>query len=136
MSNTNLFEEAARNKFRFPSIKGPLTVEDLLELKLKSTDGCDLDTIAKAINKELKSETEESFVSITPNPRKKPLEQKLELVKYIIEVKQEEIKQAKDRADRKDRRQKLLTAIASKEDAVLQGASLAKLQKELASLED
>lgn len=132
----NLFEVATRNQFRFPSDRGDLTVEQLWDLDLKSKNGFDLDTIARAINKELKAETEESFVNITPNPKKKPLEQKLELVKYIIETKMEEAKKAKERAERKEKREKLMRAIADKQDKQLSDASLEELQKELAAIED
>lgn len=135
MSNINLFEVATRNQFRFPSNKGELTVEQLWDLDLKSRNGFDLDSVAKQVNKELKAETEESFVNVTPNPKKKPLEQKLELVKYIIEVKMEEEKKAKERIARKEKREKLMAAIANKQDAALQTASLEELQRELASLE-
>lgn len=135
MSNINLFEVATRNQFRFPSSKGELTVEQLWDLDLKSRNGFDLDSVAKQVNKELKAETEESFVNVTPNPKKKPLEQKLELVKYIIEVKMEEEKKAKERIARKEKREKLMAAIANKQDAALQTASLEELQRELASLE-
>lgn len=135
MSNINLFEVATRNQFRFPSNKGELTVEQLWDLDLKSRNGFDLDSVAKQVNKELKSETEESFVNVTPNPKKKPLEQKLELVKYIIEVKMEDEKKAKERIARKEKREKLMAAIANKQDTALQTASLEELQRELASLE-
>jgi hypothetical protein len=135
MENVNLFEVATRKKFRFPSSKGDLNIEQLWELDLKSRNGFDLDSVAKAVNKELKGETEESFVNVTPNPKQKPLEQKLELVKYIIGVKMEEEKKAKDRAARKEKREKILAAIANKQDAQLQGASLEDLQKELAALD-
>jgi hypothetical protein len=135
MENVNLFEVATRKKFRFPSSKVDLNIEQLWELDLKSRNGFDLDSVAKAVNKELKGETEESFVNVTPNPKQKPLEQKLELVKYIIGVKMEEEKKAKDRAARKEKREKILAAIANKQDAQLQGASLEDLQKELAELD-
>ena len=132
----NLFEVATRNQFRFPSDRGEITVEQLWELDLKSKNCFDLDTIARAINKELKAETEESFVNITPNPKKKPLEQKLELVKYIIETKMEENKKAKEKAERKEKREKLMRAIADKQDRAMSDASLEELQKELAAIED
>lgn len=132
----NLFEVATRNQFRFSSNKGELSVEQLWDLDLKNKSGFDLDSIAKAINKELKAETEESFVNISPNPKKKPLEQKLDVVKYIIEVRMEEEKKAKERAARKDKREKLMRAIADKQDRALSDASLEELQRELAAIED
>ena len=65
----NLFEIATRAKFRFDSLKGALTVEQLWELPLQSRTGVDLDTVAKGINASLKEVAEESFV---PTARTSP----------------------------------------------------------------
>ena len=47
----NLFLQATREKFRFESSKGDLSVEQLWDLPLTSRTGFDLDTVAKAVNK-------------------------------------------------------------------------------------
>lgn len=79
----NLFEVAVRNKFRFPTTKGELTIEQVLDLPLVSRSGTDLDTVAKGVNRELKDLSEESFVA-KPTPRKAQLEAMLELLKQVI----------------------------------------------------
>ena len=80
----NLFEIASRKAYRFASLKGELTVEQLWQLPLTSRGGTDLDTLAKGIFKDLKATEEESFVSVNTNPRRGDLENKLEIIKHII----------------------------------------------------
>ena len=64
----NLFMQATREKFRFESSKGDLSVEQLWDLPLTSRTGFDLDTVAKAVNADLKASNEESFVNASNNP--------------------------------------------------------------------
>ena len=52
---SNLFEVAARKKYRFDSQKGLLSVEELWDLPLQSTKSVSLDSIAIALNKEIKA---------------------------------------------------------------------------------
>ena len=47
----SIFEKASRLQLRFASTKGSLSVEDLWGLSLES-----LDTLAKAVNKQIKAE--------------------------------------------------------------------------------
>ncbi|MFW9602789.1 MAG: hypothetical protein ACMV1B_10780, partial [Prevotella sp.] len=61
----NLFEIATREKFRFASIKGELSVEQLWDVSLTSKTGFDLDTIARTVNQESKETDTESFVQTT-----------------------------------------------------------------------
>ena len=68
----NLFEIATRQKFTFPSPRGLLNVEQLWDLPLTSirpdgstrTDSVSLDTVARAVNTQLKAVTEETFAPI------------------------------------------------------------------------
>ena len=85
MSN---FEKASRLKLRFSTNKGELSVEDLWDLSLES-----LDTIAKAVNKKLKDESEESFIG-KKSSNNAVLELKMDILKEVIEVKLKE-KEAK-----------------------------------------
>lgn len=59
----NIFEIAAIQKFRFPTIKGEVTTEALWDMPLVSKNGFDLDDVAKTVNAALKSVTEESLLS-------------------------------------------------------------------------
>lgn len=131
-----LYVQAARKKFRFPSNAGQLTLEQLWDLPLQHKTGLDLDTVARTINAELKSITEESFVATKTDPRKPDLEAKLEIVKGVIAAKLAEEQAAKDRAEKKAKRDKIMAALAAAEDRSLQSASKEDLLKQLAALDD
>jgi hypothetical protein len=130
----NLFEIATRNKFRFASVKGELNVEQLWELKLTERNSFDLDNVARAVADELKAITETSFVKTNQNPKQAILEAKLELVKYIIQVKQEEIAAATQRAHRTEEARKLRELLANKKDAALQELTTEEIQARLKEL--
>lgn len=137
----DIFELAARRKFRFPSAKGELTVEQLWDLPLIAGSPItrdvkvDLDTVARGINVELKGVTEESFVNVNPDPRKGELTAKLEIIKHIIAVKQKEAADAKAAVERAEKRRKLVDAIASKDDEALSKASKEDLLKQLEEMD-
>ena len=132
----NIFEVASRKKFRFPSGKGNLTVEQLWDLPLTAASGPSLDTTARQINGELKSLDEESFVETKWNPRKTELATQLDIVKHIIAERKADAERAKNRADRAVKRRKLIEALAAKEDAELTSKSKAQLLKELDELDE
>lgn len=134
MSDSNLFIIASRKKFRFASERGHLTVENLWDLPLTSKNGFNLNAVAITVNAELKSLAEESFVETSTNPRRKDLENMLEIVKYVISVKQEEAKEATERVAKQALKRKLQEAIEAKEGEALQNASLEDLQAQLAAL--
>ena len=125
-----MFERATRERFRFDSSQGLLTVEDLWELPLTTTSSraC-LDDVAKGLNKKMKeSDSEESFVTekkstddVTPV--------KFEIVKHIIKVKLEENEARKNARERREKKQKLLALIAKKQDEKLEETSIDELQK-------
>lgn len=132
---SNLFEIATRKAFRFQSNRGDLTTEQLWELPLTSRGGFDLDSVAKAVNAELKSVTEESFVATRVNPRKGDLETKLDVLKHIIAVKIAEAKAVTERIAKQEKRAKILDALAAKENEELSQASKDDLLKQLAELD-
>lgn len=125
----NIFERAARGKFRFRFTSGELTVEQLFDLSLPR-----LDTIARGVNSELKSVTEESFISTTPHPSQSELECKLEIVKHVIASKLADQKAAEIRAANAEKRRRLLDALSAKEDAELTGLSKEDLIKQIEAL--
>lgn len=131
---TDIFISATRKKFRFASERGELTTEQLWDLPLTSKNGFNLNAVAIAVNTELKGIAEESFVEVSSNPRRKELEGMLEVVKYIIAVKQEEAKAATERVAKQALKRKLQEAIEAKEGEALLGASLDDLKAQLAAL--
>lgn len=86
------FENLTRRKARFSSVRGELTLEQLWELPLISVTGLSLNDVGKGINRALKEVDEESLVENVNNKAVKDLTEKLDAVKYIINVKQEENK--------------------------------------------
>lgn len=114
-----MFEKATRSKYRFPSSKGELTVEQLWDLPLQSRSSFDLDSVAKGVNQILKSVTEESFVQTKANPRKEELEDKMSLVKHIIQVKLEENAKKVNDLHTREQVRKLEEAMDAKQDQKL-----------------
>ena len=131
----NLFLQATREKFRFESSKGDLSVEQLWDLPLTSRIGFDLDTVAKAVNANLKSSNEESFVNVSNNPAVSRLQAQLEVVKAIIEVKLAQAETAKKRAEKAAERQRLMEVLHSKKDQELQGLSVEEIERRLSQLD-
>lgn len=131
----NLYKYAAQNALHFPSIKGELLVEQLFSLPLTSRNGFDLDSVAKAVNAELKTNGEESFVATSANPKQKTLEAMLEIVKDVISTKQAENAAVVARQKRTEERARLLDIITNKENEALSAASLDDLKKKLAELD-
>lgn len=122
MTYENLFEGAARAKYRFP-FKGSITTEDLWDLSLQ-----DLDRIFKTMNAEVKQTQEESLLKVK-DEHSEILERKIEIVKHIVSVKQVEEEAVKDAANRKAQKQRIMEIIAKKEDDALANMSLDDLKK-------
>jgi hypothetical protein len=132
----DIYKYAAQNGLRFPSARGHLTVEQLFGLPLKSREGFDLDSVARGVNDELKSVTQESFVEVeADNPRKTQIETALEVVKDVIKTKQAENAAVRARQEKAEKRRKLLDALRTKEDQELTTASREELEKKLAELD-
>lgn len=132
--NDETFIIAARNKIRFDSPKGQLSVEDLFDLPLTSNTGkANLDDIAKGLHRKLKEDTEESFVMKKPKENT-ALQTGFTIVKYVIEVKLAEREMAANEADRAATRQKIMAYIEKKQDAALGEKSVEELMALLGSL--
>ena len=120
--STNMFEIAARNKFRFP-FKGMISTEDLWDLSVEN-----LDNVFKTLNSEMKKTKEESLLS-TKRKDDEELELKIEIVKHIVTVKQEEKEAREKKFLDRERNQKIMSIIAAKQDEQLHNMSVEELQK-------
>ena len=120
MEMNTLFVLATRCKFRVP-FKGQISVEDLWDLSVKN-----LDTIFKALNTEAKQAKEESLLA-TKSAADAELEAKIEIIKYIVAVKQEEAKQKATAAANKEQQRRIDEIIAAKQDQALQSMSVEEL---------
>jgi len=124
----NMFETATRCKFRFP-FRGLVSVEDLWDLDVRY-----LDSIFKTLNAEAKEANEESLLA-TKSQEDEILNTKIEIVKYIVKVKLEEEAARLQARERKEKKQKIMEIVASKQDADLQNKSVEELQKMIDELE-
>lgn len=123
----NIFEMASKLKFRFP-YKGQISVEDLWDLT-----PAQLDTIYKALNKEVKQTQEESLLT-TANTEDAELRAKIEIVKHIFTEKRLETASRLAAAEKAEKKRRILEILAEKQDASLQNMSEDDLRKMLEDL--
>lgn len=130
----NLFEEATRKVYRFPSVVGELTTEQLWHLPLLSDKKPCLNETAKTLAKTIRENEVESFVTsnTTASNNRKVLENKLDIVKYIIDVKQQENASLLEMAAKRDRRLALTKALNDKEEDAIKGMTREQILEELA----
>lgn len=138
MSEINLLQIAAIKKYRFPSVIGDLTIEDLYQLPLVQPTGlryvkANLDDVARAINTQLKAMGEESFVA-QKNPTTDDLVNKLEIVKLVIAYRQDQMAKATEQARRRQQRETIKQALAEAEARDINSKSVDELKQMLADL--
>lgn len=132
----DIFVYATRNKIRFQSTKGELSVEQLWDVPLRSRDDFNLKAVAKAANKTLKDLNEEDFVDTAKTPAHTRAEQALDVVKFVIETKIAEEEAAAKRAANKIEKEKLLAILAEKQDGKLSELSERELKRRIAALSE
>lgn len=128
MSTNDLFILASRKKYRFPSDKGDLTTEQLWDVPLTSRNGYSVDNIAIAVNRELRSLQEESFVQNRSNPRRSELQNMLDILKEVIAIRQAESEQATELARKQSQKKVIQEAIERKRQQNLESMSLEELE--------
>jgi hypothetical protein len=127
MTIENMFEVATRSKMRFP-FRGLISVEDLWDLSVQN-----LDVIFKSLNSELKQVQEESLLN-TKTKEDKELDIKIEIVKYIVQVKLEEENLRQKAKAAKEQKQKIMEILSAKQDESLQNKSIDELKAMLEEL--
>ena len=128
MNINELFIMATRRKFRFP-FKGQVSVEDLWDMSVR-----DLDSVFKLLNSQIKQANEESLLT-TKSKEDTILEAKIAIVKYIVQVKQDDAAQAQNQMVQAEKKRRIMEIIANKQDAALQNLSVEELQKMLAGMD-
>jgi hypothetical protein len=129
MTTENLFEMATRNKMRFPSTKGELSVEDLWDLSDK-----DLDVVYKNLkDQEVKSSEESLLDDANVDPK---LTAAIGIVRYIFTTKRKEKLTEKERINKKLTQKKYIDALSKKQDEAIEKMSEAELRAMIDSLED
>lgn len=125
---------AVRNKYRWDTPNGALSVEHLWDLPLKSTKGLDLDDIAVQLHKELE-QNELSFVdNEKPSSARQVLQDKFDIVLNIIETKKKEAELARTAKERAEARARVQELIAQKLDEKDRSASIEELMAKLETL--
>ncbi|MEG1554177.1 MAG: hypothetical protein RR363_04065 [Rikenellaceae bacterium] len=127
MSNTNIFEVAAREKMRF-SFKGSISVEDLWDLSVG-----DLDKVFKSLNSQIKLMKEESLLN-TKSQADKTIETQIEIVKHIVNTKLEEANLIIKQRELSEKKQKIFSVLSAKQDEDLLNKSSEELEEMLNNL--
>lgn len=128
MNANHLFIIATQNKYRFP-FKGMVSVEDLWDMNVR-----DLDTVYKALNAQVKQTKEESLLT-SKSKEDSILENKIEIVKYIVTAKLEEAEAKRVRAEQKEKKARIAEILADKQDDELRGKSVEELKAMLNGME-
>lgn len=127
MEANKMFEIAVRNKFRFP-FRGAISVEDLWDLSVQQLDG-----IFKTLKSHEKMNSEESLLD-TQTPEDEMLKTKIEIIRYIVSVKLDEIRVAQHTKETRDKREKIMAVLADKQDENLRSKTPEELQAMLEEL--
>ena len=127
MESNKMSEVATRKKFRFP-FKGSISVEDLWDLSLQQLDG-----IYKTLNSQQRQAQEASLLTVC-TAEDEDLSLKIEIIKHIVSVKQDEINAAVRAKEVKDQREKIMAILADKQDQDLRSKTPEELQEMLNQL--
>lgn len=128
MTTENLFEMATRNKMRFPSTKGELSVEDLWDLSDK-----DLDVVYKNLKDQEVKSSEESLLDDANVDLK--LTAAIGIVRYIFTTKRNERLEAKELIDKKRNQQLYIDALSRRKLKDIDNMSVEELEAKIAELD-
>ena len=120
----NIFEMATRNKYRFP-YKGMISVEDLLDLNQTQ-----LDSIYKALNKEVKANQEDSLM-FSQTQTDLDLQAKIEIVRHIYTTKEQDAARRTAAAENAEKKRRILEILEQKQEDSLKNKSEDELLKML-----
>lgn len=121
---SDLFVIATRKKYRFP-YKGLISIEDLWDLSVE-----ELDSIYKTLTREAKKNKEESLLA-KKSEGEQDIDNMIELVRYIVSVKQQEAAERILAAQKRERNQEIMGIIKDKENQKLKESSIEDLYKML-----
>ena len=129
-----IFQDAVKQKLRFATNQGLLSVEDLWDLPLATKkSGNSLNKIAILIHHALKEEEEISFVgdSVVQDT---VMQLRFEIVKAVIADKKEENARRLILAEKAQKRKEIVNLIGAKKSEEMAGKSLAELTALLEAL--
>ena len=124
------FINATKKKYRFPSQRGNLTVEQLWDLKPRELDG-----IWQSLQAEIDAKPRVSLLD-TDTSTNTELTDKAEIVKFIVKYKLDMAKKADKASQTKAERQKIAAIIEEKRAAALLDLPIEELEAKLAAMGD
>lgn len=130
---TNLFAQALKNKVRFQTEKGLLTVEDLFDLSLNS-----LNVIYQRLSKSKKELSGDALFEsedLSKRREEKRLEDAMAIVKTVFEIRQKEIQEKESRQAKALEKRRLLEALAEKREEGIKQLDEDEILARLAELE-
>ncbi|MBR5014331.1 MAG: hypothetical protein IKY16_06965 [Bacteroidales bacterium] len=119
----NIFENASRRKYRF-NHRGVITTEDLWDLSLT-----DLDSIYKSLRTQVKQQESEESLLAAKSAVDNELDDKIEIVRHIVAVRQMEAEERKAERENAQKKQRIYDLIAKKQDEKLENMSIEELTK-------
>jgi hypothetical protein len=125
----SIFETADRKKLRFLTTQGQLSAEELWDLSLAS-----LNSLAMSVNKQLRDEGEESFLSTAAKSCTNN-SLRLDILKHVITTKEAEQATRKARTEKMATIAKLKDLAEAKTTEQLASKSLEDIMKQISELE-
>ena len=131
----NTIIDALVARYRFPSVSGDLTLEDLFRLNLRSTKSTNtpsLNAIANELNMRIAAAGCVDFID--SNDEITLLQRKLDIVKFVIAHVKNRAEATKQALAREETRHNLLALIERKKNDLLAEESIEELERRLAAL--
>lgn len=122
---SNLFIIASRKAYRFKTEAGQLSVEQLWELPIKSNHGVSLSSIAEKLYSQIKPTTALPWLgtTTTDDAEQEDLQNKLEIVRFIVETRRTEALAQQEQESRKQYLAKLIAEQDRRKEESLTGQS-------------
>lgn len=117
-----MYKEASKQKLRFTTTKGNLSVEQLWELSLD-----ELNDLALGLEEAYNKSGKKSFLT-TRSVKDKTAKLRFDIVLDVLNTKVDEAAEAKEAKENKAHNEKILELIQGKEDEALKGKSVRELK--------
>lgn len=119
----DIFKQATKERLRFQTNKGPLSVEQLWDLSLT-----DLDTLAVSLQETYETSKGKSFLT-KRTTKNAAVKLQFDIVLDVLQTKVEEADNLRELKEAKEHDNKILGLIEEKKDEELKGKSVAELRK-------
>lgn len=120
-----MYKQAMREKLRFPTTKGNLTVEQLWDLTLN-----DLDSLVVGLGDQLEKSTVKTYIKRQTTASKR-IKLQFDIALDVLQTLITEQDAATEAAEVKKHNEKIIAKIKAKQDAALDDLSIEELEKQL-----